>query len=293
MPWNPLTDLTGLICWLDLSVTASVTLVSGKVDSIADQSASGLTASWGGFNRNPYSATGFNTSYPAMTDNPSVDAGCVRISSFPMGTGNELTAWFVGTNVGVLGPVNTNRNGRALSYAAPGVSDFNNAGSWCLTPDSGDFTRIQYARNSLGAAVNAAITSPIIIVITVDSSGLLTFYVNGVKTTSSTIPGNWVSGGIFSFGANAAGNQDFWYGALAEGGVCTAWHNDATIAQLTSSYLGPKWGVSVPAINNISRHRRDGGTWMRRGGVWRRVVPKQIIRPDNNRRPSHTILRAA
>ncbi len=214
--------LIGLIGWWDTSVTASMTLSGSNITNIADQS--GLGHGLIGAGTVVYSATAFNTSFPgAQFINGNSGA---LAAGLPLGTGNTLTAWFVGT----LGTGASSASGRIMSYneAADSIHfDFNSPGSWVLGA-GGTFTGVDLNRNNTHASATGLTASPAghVVIITIDSSGVMTVYADGVPSTTGTSSGNWVSNpGYFGVGRQPAYVTDFWYGVLAEWGVATGFTN--------------------------------------------------------------------
>jgi hypothetical protein len=231
--------LTGLIGWWDISVFSSLSITSGGITAIADQSGGGNNLSAAGFGNSTYNATGFNGK-PAVIFDVAVIGGCYQKTSFPMGTGNTLTAWFVG-NFTATGSAFVG-DARLLSYAKPGGNDFDNVNSWELQRWRLQNDLVVLGRNSLASNANATITSPNRVIITINSSGTITSYVNGVATAGLTVAGNWLSAGTFTLGSLPTHNNDFWNGPIAEAGVATGWH-DATTAAALDNYLKTKWGL--------------------------------------------------
>jgi hypothetical protein len=238
-PFTP-ASLTGLIGWWDTSITASLTLSGSNVTAFADQSGGSNTLANGGLGRTlPYSATAFNTSFPGIK--PVSGNGFLETSSaFPMGTGNTLTAWYVGTTA----TGGSTAGGRTLSYAAPGAFDFDNANSWTISNASSLTTNTSVSRNGLNVTVGSLAASPAghRFIYTINSSGVMTAYVDGVASSTTTSPGNWIAAGHFDLFRQAAHDSDFWYGTLAEAGVATGFSSPAVVAQL-DTYLKNKWGL--------------------------------------------------
>ncbi len=224
----------GLLGWWDTSVTASLSLTGSAINSITDQSGNSQTLSF--VNAKPtYSATGFNTSFPALTTNGSSTA--LEKTSFPMGVGNTFTAWFVGTLA------TASQFGRALSYTSAGIDDGNNVGSWTLFRSNSN-TVIGVARNSLSANSNSLTASPAghRILLTINSSGVMTIYGDGVASSTTTSAGNWVTGGAFAIGRRGANGFDYGGYTIAEAGVATGF-SDATAAAALDTRLKAKWGL--------------------------------------------------
>jgi hypothetical protein len=67
---------------------------------------------------------------------------------------------------------------------------------------------------------------------TIDASGVITVYVDGVASTTVTSPGNWVSGGSLVFGVQANAGSDGWAGLMADWGIATGLASAANIARL-------------------------------------------------------------
>ena len=236
-------NLSGLIGWWDVSVTASLSLTGSDLNSIADQSGGGNTMNWAGFGKPVYSATGFN-SLPAISFDATNIGNALEAASFPMGTGNTLTAFYVGKNPQ---SGSNHNNPRILSYAKPSNNDWDNVGSWALSsnPDF-VFTNLAISRNAGGVSpVNATITNANHVVIaTIDSGGVITIYIDGSATTCQTVSGNWVSSGTFGVGHHAAHNSDANYltGPMAEWGVATGFTGATDVGRLNAS-LTSKWGL--------------------------------------------------
>ena len=148
-------SLTGLIGWWDASIVASLSLTGADINSVADQSGGGRTMSWTGFVKPTYSATGFNSTKPAIL----VANGSALISAlgFPMGTGNTLTAWHVGTMCNSSG---SDPDARAMTYFALGAStDFDNVGSWAVYRNGSTTQVASFIRNLNIASTAATVTA--------------------------------------------------------------------------------------------------------------------------------------
>ena len=250
-PFNPM-SLTGLMGWWDASVFASMTIASGTyVNVIADQSGHGNTMTWIGSGptvQSPQYITNFNNSYPAMSFNSANSAG-MKATSFPIGTGNTLTLFVVGTALQVVNIA----YGRICSYAYPGASnDYNNAGSFDFSVNNNSLSVLWFERNTQNSMSAAMSVYPAVhrFIVTVDSSGVMTLYVDGVASPTGTAAGNWISSGTFAIGYNATGGS-YWAGPIGELGIATGYHNATTVAQL-DSYLAKKWGLD-PATNFLAR----------------------------------------
>src|SRR5258706_2292169 len=110
------------------------------------------------------------------------DLGGFEAASFPIGTGNTLTVWYVGT----LANNASQPFGRFMSYTKPAAAaDFNNVGSFGMTTNSGSQTLVQVANNS-GFVTNSGLAAPLAghrIITTYDSSGLITNYIDSIAVT--------------------------------------------------------------------------------------------------------------
>ena len=237
-------SLTGLIGWWDASVLPSLSLTGADINSVADQSGGGRTMSWTGFVKPTYSATGFNSTKPAIL----VANGSALISAlgFPMGTGNTLTAWHVGTMCNSSG---SDPDARAMTYFALGAStDFDNVGSWAVYRNGSTTQVASFIRNLNIASTAATVTAypaPHRFIYTINSSGAMTLYIDGVSRATATAAGNWISGGILHIGNYAVaggGGGRFWSGQIAEAGVATGF-SDATVVAQLDTYLKDKWGL--------------------------------------------------
>lgn len=179
-----------------------------------------------------YNATGFN-SRPAFSFN-SNGLQC----TLPMGTGTELTTFLVGNFTSSSG-----FNGRALSYVASGqIHDYDNNQSWYLARDNGT-SALHLGRNAGTASAAVGYNTNARIIATIDSSGVMKIYVNGVATTGSTLNAAFGASGVYVIGAlNPGPPNDNWNGFIAETGVCNRF-NDATTCAALDSYLQTKWGL--------------------------------------------------
>ncbi len=229
---------SGLIGWWDTSVTASLTVAGGLCSAIADQSGAGNNVTSTGSDL-AYSATGFNTTFPAIVFDIAVRNGHFICDPFPMGTGSTLTAWYVGNLIDNSSAFLS--EGRPLSYSAPGQNDFNNANSWAISRVNSN-TLIQITRNNLHAEGVIDLTLPHRTIATIDSFGVETVYTNGVSVVGQTSPGNWITGGTMQLGRNPGVLLGFWNGPIAEWGVSTN-HIDACQAAVFDTYLKNKWGM--------------------------------------------------
>jgi hypothetical protein len=229
--------LTGLIGWWDASIYASLGLTGSTIDTVADQSGAGNNLGAFGANAKPtYNATGFN-SRPAMIFSRAADSA-LGLDPFPMGTGNTLTFWWVATRT-----VATENNARSLSYTAAGQShDWTNAPSWAAT-----FTNLNedmhLERHSLQTPISesASAGAPTRFIGTIDSSGAMVIYVNGIATSPTIAAGNWTTGGGLVVGRGKFDTAS-WDGAVAECGIATGYHGASVIAQL-DEFLAYKWGI--------------------------------------------------
>ena len=225
-PTIPIVD--GLIGWWDSSVTASLTLTGANVEGMVDQSGAGNHMGPGAITRPTYSATGFNTTKPGILFNNTTGTGLVTADGFPMGTGNTLTMWYVGTMPTSGG------TGRAVAYPKPGSNDWNNIGSWGV---GGGGTNVFIIRNSVQVTTTAS-ASPAghRFIATVNGSGLMTFYVDGVAAATGTAAGNWVSAGKVGLGFQPSPSiTDFWGGTIAEAGIATGFSDATAVANSTPS----------------------------------------------------------
>jgi hypothetical protein len=242
-PFTP-TLLTGLVGWWDASVTASLDLTGANINSVANQVGGGLAMNGAvGYGNATYSATGFNSSKPAML--VANGTSLATAAGFPMGTGNTLTVWYVGT---MCNPTGSDPGDcRVLDYIAVGsTQDFDNDGSWAAYRNGSSTQTASFIRNTVAATTAATITAypaPHRFIYTINSSGLITLYVDGVSMATATKSGNWVSGGTAQIGfryRTGGGGGHFWSGPIAEAGIATGFSVATVVAQL-DRYLTNKW----------------------------------------------------
>jgi hypothetical protein len=226
--------VTGVIGWWDASIAASLTLSGSDILAIADQSGGGNNLSWIGLAKPQYNATGFN-SKPAFVFGGTAVANAFTNAAFPMGTGNALTIWYAGNFNSASGGANCG----IISYTGQGqVSDANNAASFVLYANSA--AAIAIVRNSVTLFVNCTGNANHRVILTIDPTGVMTPYVDGVSQAPSTSAGSWSTPGTVNIGRSKG--LSYWAGPMGEAGIATGYSNAATVAQL-DAYLKSKWGL--------------------------------------------------
>ncbi|WP_439399098.1 hypothetical protein ACRQ5Q_17015 [Bradyrhizobium sp. PMVTL-01] len=230
--------IPGLVGWWDASVTASMSLSGSNISTIADQSGNGQTLSSSGFTPPTYNATGFN-SRPAMMFSSS--GTYLARSVFPMGTGNTLTVFFVGFFTS-----STTTYGRICSYYVDAVhgggsNDADNNKSWLLSRENTGTNAVLYRNGSIAHA-SVGYSTNVRIIATVDSSGVMTIYINGVATTGNTLNAAFGASGQLALGGLTGATSSPFDGAIAEIGVSTSFTNSTDVATLDTS-LKTKWGL--------------------------------------------------
>jgi hypothetical protein len=232
-PVVPPPGVTGVIGWWDASVTASLNLTASAINSVADQSGGGNTMNW--VNAKPiYSATGFNATKPAIVLGSS---SALQATSFPMGIGNTLTVWLVGT----MGSTLSQTSARIFNYLASGTLDYNSIGSWGIFRAAADSIAIIRNSISITAVGNTIHPAPHRIIFTISSSGATIAWVDGISKNTNNSGGNWISAGIAHIGRlDVTGS--YWDGPLAECGIATGFSDAAAVGQL-DLYLKNKWGL--------------------------------------------------
>lgn len=198
---------------------------------------------WAGFGRPTRIATGFNTSYPCTMFDTAVGSA-MEATSFPMGTGNEITVWLVGTK----GDFTSNSNARIMSYMGSGDTNdlTSSVGSWCIpftNPGVNYFSRNNTSVTNGGGANYPGGNRYIF---TVNSSGVMTPYLDGVAGTTATVSGNWKTNGTLDFGRSAQNSLGFagnyWTGPMAECGIATSCLPPSSVVAL-DRLLKLKWGL--------------------------------------------------
>jgi hypothetical protein len=76
-------------------------------------------------------------------------------------------------------------------------------------------------------------------IVTVNSSGTVTGYIDGVVVLAGTKGGNWTNNGTLKLGSSPL--NEHWSGPLAEAGISTDYHDATAVAKL-DLYLRAKWG---------------------------------------------------
>ena len=224
--------VTGMLGWWDASVTASLSLTGSDINSVADQSGGSNNLTWY-FAKPTYSATGLG-GYPAIN---MAGGKALTKTSFPMGTGNTLTWFFVGR----LGLSSSSSSGRYLSYASTSnANDYDDVQSWMVFRASST-TQMTFYRNATSTAKTTTAHPAVHRFIgTVNSSGVMTLYIDNVASTTATLAGNWSSLGTFIVGSNLS--TEFIDTDFGEIGVATG-YSDATAVGLLDAYLKTKWGL--------------------------------------------------
>lgn len=228
----------------DASNVASLNLTANKVNSIADVSGGGNTMVKAGSSNFPlWASNAFNTTYPGIVFT-GTDLTGLQATPFPMGTGSTLTIWYVGTCARAL----TANQGRFISYTKPAAAqDFNNVGSFTLSTSGGSLTAFFMTNNTLNTSITGLAASPAghRVIVTKDSSGVVTIYVDNVASTTFTSAGNWVDAGFMNIGeqhSSIASGLDYVSSAVGEVGVSTDFSSATAVAAL-DAYLKNKWGL--------------------------------------------------
>lgn len=231
--------LTGLIGWWDASVTASLTLSGSDITAVADQSGAGNDMTGGvgvGAFKPTYNATGFNTSYPAMM--MGVNFASLTKSSFAFGTGNTLTFFCVGQ----LDSANCDNFGRILSYYdGAGSNDADHNAVFLVGRNNAADGIILY-RNFSSTSKAVATNAKFRCIATVDSSGVMTIYIDGVAAVGSTLNAAFGASGTLTIGMAAFNTISPWRGSISEIGIATGFTNSTDVG-LLDSYLQTKWGL--------------------------------------------------
>jgi hypothetical protein len=235
LPPGPLTVLTGVIGWWDASVTASLSLTGSDINSIADQSTSNKIMTAPG-TKPTYSATGFNGTKPAIVF---AGNGGLQTTSFPLGTGVPLTFWTVCT-MGYSTGTYTGPYPRIMSYMG-GTTDHSEVGSFLFARQGSTTDQMTYFKNGSGVVSSATTVHPAPhrMIVTVNSSGTVTGYIDGVVVLAGTKGGNWTNNGTLKLGSSPL--NEHWSGPLAEAGISTDYHDATAVAKL-DLYLRAKWG---------------------------------------------------
>lgn len=242
-PTSPATILTGLIGWWDASATSSLSLTGSTVNSIADLSGNGKTLArmdppTPTRNLPTYNATGLNSRPSLMFASASQQIiGC---GQFPLGS-SDMTAF------GVCQMSSTAPNSARIFSYTGGLGtgrDFNDIKGFCLARD-GISNGLAYFRNSVTFAAAGMTTGvPHRVILTINSVGVKSIYIDGVLTTTTGTGGAFGINGWFALGSteNTADMAATWEGAIAEAGITTG-YIDATKAAELDTYLKNKWGL--------------------------------------------------
>lgn len=225
-------NLTGLIGSWDASVFSSLTISAGKITAAADQSGAGHTMA--GPSGPNYNATGFN-GLPAFDWGASGTNG-LSVSSFPFGTGNTLTFYTV-----ISMNNSTGSFGRIISYFAGGSNDADNNASFLVARNAGSNALVLY-RNASTASTASLAFIPHILIATINSSGVMTIYVDNVAVTGNTLNAAFGATGTLALGIAAFSNTSNWIGPMGEAGLTNTFTN-STNAGLLYTCLKSKWGL--------------------------------------------------
>ncbi|MGX1323733.1 hypothetical protein AB7M17_007186 [Bradyrhizobium sp. USDA 377] len=231
---TPFPGISGLIAWYDASVFSSLTLSGSTITNVADQSGHNNHLGDGTtFAKPTYSATGLN-SRPAIMVSPG-HALRSAVNAFPMGTGNTLTFFLVGTLTSL-----SQTNGRFISYYDGVGSDYSAAGSWIFFRNVGA-AAVGIMCNSVSTVQSISYDTAYRFIGTINSSGVMTLYVNGAATSTATSSGNWIDNGTLGIGASISDTVGV-DGAISEVGIATGF-SDATAVAALDAYLKDKWGL--------------------------------------------------
>jgi hypothetical protein len=132
-----------------------------------------------------------------------------------------------------------------MSYAGGtgGQADDDNNASF-FAGQVGSGIVMQLNRNgSLASRTFVSDNTPHRFIGTIDSSGVMTAYVDGVATTGNTLNAAFGATGDFWLGQASPnhGNAQ-WHGVISEAGIATG-YSDATAVAALDSYLQTKWGL--------------------------------------------------
>lgn len=226
------TPIAGMIGWYDASVTASLTLSGSNITAVADQSGAGNHLSE--VSSFPtYNATGLN-SKPTMVFSTSF----LGHDHLAFGTGNTLTVFCVAQFTS-----SSNSYGRLVSYTADsGGNDANTNNSWLLSRDSNTTSAVLYRNSSTASRTFGTYGTPHRCIATIDSSGVMKIYIDGVATTGSTLNAAFGSPGQLIIGNLRSGTPSPIDGNISEVGISTAFTNATDVATL-DAYLQTKWGL--------------------------------------------------
>lgn len=217
---------------LDASLLSSVTIGGGNaVTAWADATGNGVILDDSSGGGTPvYSATGGANSKPTLTFS---SGARLTKSSFAMGTSNELTVAWVGS-------MNAATDAYGMPIVYTGGGNHANTGAWYFSRES---TNAQFRFNRNASALNASMVydTTYRVIMTIDSSGSMTLYVNGVATTGATAAGNWISGAALTLGEllTNPGLRRF-VGTCSFVGVSDVFRNSTGVATL-DAILQAKW----------------------------------------------------
>lgn len=234
--------LPGLKGWWDASASTIAFSSGSNISTLSDLSGAGNTMTSGG-GPAVYNATGFN-SRPAIMFNAAASTQMYK-DGFAFGTGNTLTAWAVWLCTGGSG-------GRMLSYRAGGGDDAGSNQSFLFS--GGPSASSLYRNGTQAAVVASGINVFYRSIATIDPSGVMKHYLNGVPTTGGTLNAAFGATGDLGLGNKPHSSlltADGFTGAIAEAGLATSFA-DATTVGWFDTYLMNKWGLN-PVTNFLAR----------------------------------------
>ena len=210
-----------------------MTLSGTDILAVADQSGTSHNLSWTGSAKPQYNATGFNSKQAFVFSSTGT---AFTNTSFPLGTGNTLTCWYVGN----LNGGTSNSNCGLISYVGAGQSqDWQSVNSFVLYRPLLSLTLLGFTR-SVDTQRPWTANANHRVIVTIDSSGVMTFYIDGVAQTTASAPGNWTSPGELNIGRSKS--AAYWGGPVGEIGIATGFTNSTDVATL-DTYLKTKWGL--------------------------------------------------
>lgn len=230
----------------DASNTPTIIITGGVADvlTVIDGTGNGNDLQKVGSSNHPqYHLSGLGPSSKPYILLTATDLCALECSPFPMGTGNELTWWYVGTNVSPT----SQGFARPFSYAVPpSHDDFNDVGTWSCNNKIApvDASIWNWTRNNQNIqATGLGVFPDVHIWIgTINSVGLMTLYVDGVSAGTNTQAGNWITGGAVGVGRNGFGNFNYATIRFGELTISTTFSNATLVGQINTA-LKSKWGL--------------------------------------------------
>lgn len=234
--WTP-ASIPGILGWYEADT--GVTTSSGNVTAVNDLSGNSNNLVNSG--TVPFNATSAYNSKPAF-DFVAANGAALIKSSFPIGTGTDASAFFIGQMSS-----STDNFGGAITYGDGANNDFNGTGGMALLTRTG--TTSSFESDRLSNAIDTAVSTGTNARFGIVFQGViarLTHYLNNSAggTLDITGPANWTNNGTLVIGNRYLGSVG---GGAWQGPICAIVITNSIVGSsdrgLLDTYWTGKWGT--------------------------------------------------